>query len=68
MPQAEEVKHEYLSQDLATFELYGQVKSVTYTEEHVYPVTILFDEKGPGFKAPSSYTASNQTGNYTEET
>ena len=45
-PQAEEVKHEYLSQDLATFELYGQVKSVTYTEEHVYPVTILFDENG----------------------
>ena len=115
-PKAEEVKLEYLSQDLATFELYGQVQSVTYTEEHVYPVTILFDEngkvtsiqkilsdeekenaefsyssedgaiksiqfpsddpwitylgyeKGPGFKAPSSYTASNQTGNYTEET
>lgn len=113
---AEEVKREYLSQDLATLELYGQVQSVTYTEDHVYPVTILFDEKGsvtaiqkilsdeekenaefsyssedgaiksiqfpsddpwitylgyekgPGFKAPSSYTASNQTGNYTEET
>lgn len=32
---AEEVKREYLSQDLATFELYGQVQSVTYTEDYV---------------------------------
>ncbi|MBR4801986.1 MAG: hypothetical protein IK041_04165 [Bacteroidales bacterium] len=43
---AEEVKHEYLSQDLATFDLYGQVQSVSYSQEHVYPVSVEFDSDG----------------------
>ena len=43
---AEEVKHEYLSQDLATFDLYGQVQSVSYSQEHVYPVSVKFESDG----------------------
>ncbi len=112
---AEEVKHEYFSQDLATFELYGRVQSVTYTQEHSFPITVQFNdtgnvtaivrvvsevekenaefqynnvkqieyirfesdspwvtllgyEEGDGFKAPRTYTSSNQVGNYIEET
>ncbi len=112
---AEEVRHEYLSQDLATFELYGRVQSVTYTQEHSFPITVQFNdtgnvtaivrvvseeekenaevqyndanrieyirfesdspwvtilgyEEGDGFRAPRTYTSSNQVGNYIEET
>ena len=40
-------KHEYLSQDLATFDLYGRVESVSYDQgEHTLPVCIQFDTNG----------------------
>lgn len=43
----EAVKHEYLSQDLATFDLYGKVESVNYDQgEHVLPVCVQFDTNG----------------------
>ena len=43
----EAVKHEYLSQDLATFDLYGRVESVNYDQgEHVLPVCVQFDTNG----------------------
>ena len=50
---AEEVKDEdseegaYLTQDLATFDLRGEVIAVKYTaDEHMEPVTVLFDDNG----------------------
>ncbi|MBR5073979.1 MAG: hypothetical protein IKX26_01975 [Bacteroidales bacterium] len=43
----EAVKHEYLSQDLATFDLYGKVESVNYDKgEHTLPVCVQFDTNG----------------------
>ena len=43
----EAVKHEYLSQDLASFDLYGKVESVNYDQgEHVLPVCVQFDTNG----------------------
>ncbi len=42
-----EVQKTYLTQDLATFDLYGQVSSVRYDQgEHTYPVVITFDKQG----------------------
>lgn len=46
-PLAEQIKREYLSQDLATFDLYGKVESVNYDQgEHVLPVSVKFDSNG----------------------
>ena len=46
-PLAEQIKREYLSQDLATFDLYGKVESVNYDQgEHVLPVCVKFDSNG----------------------
>ena len=40
-------KNDYLTQDLATFDLRGQVVAVKYTgDQHTEPVTVLFEEDG----------------------
>lgn len=43
----EDLAESYLSQDLATFDLYGQAISVHYERgEHTYPVTVRFSKQG----------------------
>jgi hypothetical protein len=67
----EETAKAYLSQDLATFDLYGQVLSVSYEQgEHTPPVSIQFSPDGSVvsiLRVDGEGTAENASYEYNEE-